>query len=121
MGFFMGQTGRVQEGSAVYTTHPSLAACGCPLCVCVCALLGVGDIFLLRNSFVLSRGLVSVSVCDKPPAWGLLSSPSFPSYISSGGTSQAWATGSPCWRPLELTVWEEQLEKAAFPPGFHPN
>lgn len=93
--------------------HIPLPGCMWASRVCVCALLCVGDIFLLRSSFV--RTCVCQCVCDKPPAWGLLSSPSFPSYISSGGASQAWAAGSPCWRPLELTVWEEQLEKAASP------
>lgn len=83
--------------------------------VCVCASLS-GDVCVMSfctNFSVLSQVHASVCMCDKPHAWGLLSSPQFSKLHKWLRVTQAWAMGSPCWQPLELTVWGGATEETA--------
>lgn len=116
----MGQMERVQECSPVYTTYPSLAAYVFIVSVSVHGSIGcVCDVFLFEV-LVLSGVHMAACMCDKPRAWGLLSSPQFSKLHKHLRETRAWAMGSPCWRSLELTVWRGASVRSCDFPRFHP-
>lgn len=102
--------------------HISLLGSMCVCCLRVCASLCwvcVCDVFLFEVP-VLSGVHMAACMCDKPRAWGLLSSPQFSKLHKHLRETRAWAMGSPCWRPLELTVWTGAPVRSCGFPRFHP-